>query len=251
MEFEAYKELHERIFRENGLDRFLGDSVSRETPFGKTEAFWRLTEHMLKINEQMNLTAVRDLEAVVFLHYADSLMIADAVPRGAKLCDVGCGAGFPSLPLAIVRDDLSFYAVDSTEKKIRYVAETAALFGLSGRFETHSTRAEELGRGELRESFPCVTARAVSNLRMLSELCLPLVAPGGIFLSMKGANWREEYENAEDAIALLGGTLEKADEFELRNGYISERRCLLMIRKINATPAKYPRTWGKIKNKPL
>ena len=251
MEFEAYKELHERIFCENGLDCFLSDSVSRETEISKTETFWRLTEHMLAVNEQMNLTAVRDPESVIFLHYADSLMIANEIPKRTTLCDIGCGAGFPSLPLAIAREDLSFFAVDSTEKKVRYVAETAEFLGLSRRFVARSARAEELGRGALRESFACVTARAVSNLRMLSELCLPLVSVGGVFLSMKGANWQMEYEDAENAIALLGGVLERANEFELWNGEKAEKRCLLVIRKERETPVKYPRAWGKIKNKPL
>lgn len=251
MEFEAYKELHERIFRENALDLLLNDSVSRETGVSKTEAFWKLTEHMLSVNERMNLTAVRDPEGVIFLHYVDSLLIANEIPRDVTLCDVGCGAGFPSLPLAIAREDLSFFAIDSTEKKVRYVAETAELLGLAGRFEARPARAEELGQGELRESFACVTARAVSNLRMLSELCLPLVSVGGTFLSMKGANWRSEYEDAENAITLLGGVLECAREFELWNGENVEKRCLLVIRKGRETPTKYPRAWGKIKNKPL
>lgn len=268
MEFEAYKALHERIFRENGLDRFL-DDVSRETrnaeiaadnarggalvsrETSNTEKFWRLTERMLTVNEQMNLTAVRDPEGVIYLHYADSLMIANAVPWGARLCDIGCGAGFPSLPLAIARDDLSFFAVDSTDKKARYVAETAAILGLSDRFCVRSARAEELGRSELRESFSCVTARAVSNLRMLAELCLPLVAVGGVFLSMKGANWESEYEDAKNAIDALGGKLEKAEAFDLRNGTATEKRSLLTIRKYKETPEKYPRAWGKIKSKPL
>ena len=265
MNFEAYKALHERIFLENGLDRYIGEPVSRETAEAavceenanaakvsrETEHFWQLTERMLAVNEQMNLTAVRDVESVIYLHYVDSLMIADAIPGGALLCDIGCGAGFPSLPLAIARPDLSFFAVDSTEKKVRYVAETASLLGISSRFRAISARAEELGQGEARESFSCVTARAVSNLQMLSELCLPLVSLGGAFLSMKGANWEMEYRDAERAIALLGGALEEAREFEIRNGEKSEKRCLLVLRKTAPTPAKYPRVWGKIKSKPL
>ena len=252
MEYEAYRKIHEPLFRENGLERFLEDDVPRETSGEcKTERFYRLTERMLEVNAQMNLTAVRDVPSVVFLHYVDSLMIADAVPRGVTLCDIGCGAGFPSLPLAIARDDLRFYAVDSTEKKVRYVAETAEFLHLGNRFEAHSARAEELGQGPLRESFACVTARAVSNLRMLSELCLPLVSVGGTFLSMKGANWEAEYEDAKRAIELLGGALESAKAFEIRNGEASEQRCLLTIRKEKETPVKYPRAWGKIKSKPL
>ena len=250
MDFETYKALHERILTENGLEKFK-DLVSRETGEPVTRQFYRLTERMLEVNRHMNLTAVRDHEAVIHLHYADSLMLADALPQGATLCDVGCGAGFPSLPLAIARDDLSFFAVDSTEKKTRYVAETAALLGLSDRFKVCAARAEELGNGKWRESFECVTARAVSNLRMLSELCLPLVSVGGVFLSMKGANWAEEYKDAENAIELLGGALEDVEEFDLKNGAVAEKRCLLIIRKAEHTPGRYPRAWGRIKSKPL
>lgn len=250
MNFETYRALHERILKENGLQNFV-DLVSRETSRSATEQFYCLTEHMLAVNQRMNLTAVRDPEAVIYLHYADSLKIADAIPRGATLCDVGCGAGFPSLPLAIAREDLSFFAIDSTEKKTRYVAETAALLGFSKRFEVRAARAEELGNGEKREAFECVTARAVSNLQMLAELCLPLVSIGGVFLSMKGANWAAEYKDAENAIEQLGGSLEDVQEFDLRNGEAAERRCLLTIRKVARTPARYPRAWGKIKNKPL
>ncbi len=250
MEFEAYRALHERIFRENRLEKFVS-CVSRETSESVTERFYHLTEHMLEVNRHMNLTAVRDPESVIYLHYADSLMIADEIPLGVTLCDIGCGAGFPSLPLAIAREDLSFFAVDSTEKKTRYVAETAALLGLSDRFVVRAARAEELGNGEKRESFECVTARAVSNLRMLAELCLPLVSVDGVFLSMKGANWVSEYKDAENAIELLGGSLEDVKEFDLRNGDATEKRCLLVIRKVNSTPARYPRAWGRIKSSPL
>ena len=250
MEFEAYQRLHERIFCENGLEKYL-DAVSRETGHTVTEQFYRLTKRMLDVNQRMNLTAVRDPESVVYLHYADSLVLVDEIPRGATLCDVGCGAGFPSLPLAIVREDLSFFAVDSTEKKTRYVAETADFLGFSERFLTCTARAEELANEEKRESFACVTARAVSNLRMLTELCLPLVAVGGVFLAMKGANWAAEYKDAENAIERLGGMLEDVRELELRNGATSEKRCLLTIRKDRSTPSCYPRAWGKIKSKPL
>ena len=243
IDFEAYATLHERIFAENRL------CVSRET--NEIEQFWRLTRRMLEVNESMNLTAVRDAASVVFLHYADSLMISDDLPHGATVCDIGCGAGFPSLPLAITRGDLRILAVDSTEKKVRYVAETAEYLGISDRLSTLSARAEELGQSDLREGFSFVTARAVSNLRMLSELCLPLVKVGGAFLSMKGANWAAELANAEQAICLLGGTVEEQREFEIRNGTVAEKRALLVIRKTSPTPAKYPRSWGKIKSKPL
>lgn len=251
MDFEEYRALHERIFCENDLKHCLDEAVSRETACIKTRRFYQLTERMLSVNERMNLTAVRDVESVIRLHYVDSLKISKYIPRDTLLCDVGCGAGFPSLPLAITRDDLRFLAVDSTEKKIRYVAETASFLKLSGRFETRSARAEDLGRNEYREHFTFVTARAVSNLRMLSELCLPLVKKDGAFLSMKGANWESEYNDAKNAIEKLGGVLEEVLEFEIKGGTEPEKRCLLVLRKKHECPEQYPRAWGKIKSRPL
>ena len=248
----GYLELQNRIFFENGLADLL--DVSRETSNGRktvAELLALLTERMSVVNAVMNLTAVRDEEGIVFLHYADSLKISSLIPPSAKVCDVGCGAGFPSLPLAIARADLSILALDSTDKKVRYVAETAKLLGVSDVLDAKTARAEELGQGAARESFDVVTARAVSNLRMLSELCLPLVRVGGAFLAMKGANWEAEWKDAEDAITLLGGTLESVEVFDIHNGEVSEKRAILVIRKASSTPKAYPRAWGKIKNKPL
>lgn len=245
-------ELQNRIFTENGLVEVL--DVSRETSLGvKTvaELLSLLTERLLTVNAVMNLTAVRDEEGIVFLHYADSLKISALIPPSATVCDVGCGAGFPSLPLAIARADLSIVALDSTDKKVRYVAETAALLGVSDVLSAQTARAEELGQSAKRESFDVVTARAVSNLRMLSELCLPLVRVGGVFLSMKGANWEAEWMDAEAAVKTLGGELERVEAFDIRNGETVEKRAILVIRKMSATPKAYPRAWGKIKSKPL
>ena len=248
----GYFELQNRIFAENGLAEML--DVSRETSNGtKTvaELLSLLTERLSAMNAVMNLTAVRDEEGIVFLHYADSLKISALIPPAAKVCDVGCGAGFPSLPLAIARADLSILALDSTDKKVRYVAETAEMLGVSDVLSAQTARAEVLGQGAERESFDVVTARAVSNLRMLSELCLPLVRVGGAFLSMKGANWEAEWADAEGAVKALGGELERVETFDIRNGEAVEKRAILVIRKASATPKAYPRAWGKIKSKPL
>ena len=248
----GYFELQNRIFAENGLAEML--DVSRETSNGtKTvaELLSLLTERLSAVNAVMNLTAVRDEEGIIFLHYADSLKISALIPPAAKVCDVGCGAGFPSLPLAIARADLSILALDSTDKKVRYVAETAEMLGVSDVLSAQAARAEVLGQGAGRESFDVVTARAVSNLRMLSELCLPLVRVGGVFLSMKGANWEAEWADAEGAVKALGGELERVETFDIRNGEAVERRAILVIRKASATPKAYPRAWGKIKSKPL
>ena len=125
------------------------------------------------------------------------------------------------------------------------------MLGVSGVLSAQTARAEVLGQGAERESFDVVTARAVSNLRMLSELCLPLVRVGGAFLSMKGANWEAEWADAEGAVKALGGELERVEAFDIRNGEAVEKRAILVIRKASATPKTYPRAWGKIKSKPL
>jgi 16S rRNA (guanine527-N7)-methyltransferase len=171
--------------------------------------------------------------------------------EGASLLDVGCGAGFPSLVLAILRPDLSITALDSTEKRVRYVASAAALLGLVN-LKAVCMRAEDGAKGELRESFDAVTARAVARLPILTELCIPYVKLGGVFLAMKGSGGDLELAEAERAIALLGGRVVCMYESHLSNGLGEElTRTVAEIKKVAHTPALYPRHFSKISKKPL
>lgn len=224
-------------------------SVFAEEGFSSFAALpgWeRLAELLLEWNGRMNLTAITGKEEIYRKHFADSLTAAEFLPNGATLLDVGCGGGFPTLPLALARPDLRVTALDSTAKKLRFVE--AAAKELSLPVVTLCGRAEELGKGApYRECFDCVTARAVARLPVLCEWCLPFVRVGGAFVALKGAAGEEELREAENAVALLGGKVETVR----RRTVGGESRVILVIRKIAPTPAKYPRNGGQIMKKPL
>lgn len=169
------------------------------------EKFHLLTEEMLRVNRYMNITAITEIPDILVKHYADCAMIVPYIPKNAVLCDVGCGGGFPTLPIAILRPDVNIVAVDSTQKKLDYVKNTAALLGLNN-VTVQASRAESLGCSPtFRETFDFVTARAVARMNVLCEWCLPLVKPGGLFLAMKGKNGASEHAEAARAISILGG----------------------------------------------
>ena len=218
----------------------------------QAEALFRLTERMLSVNQSMNLTSITEEHAIILRHYVDSLMISSQIPQNASVIDVGCGAGFPSLPLAIFRPDLRIVALDGTAKRIRYVEETAALLGLSN-LTAIAGRAEEYGVKEgYRQSFDVATARAVASLRMLGELCLPFVKVGGAMISMKSQQAEEELSEAKNCIAQCGGRVSELIPCNLtdRDGNVEERK-LVLIKKIKSTPDIYPRHFSKISKKPL
>ena len=233
-----------RAFKENGI----GGLLSHE----RTLAFARLTERMLEENEKYNLTAIREPEKIALLHYADCATLSAMLPKGASVIDVGCGAGFPTLPLAILRPDLSILAVDSTEKRVRYVEETARLLGLEN-VTARTMRAEDGAKDPLlREHFDVACARAVAEMRILCELCLPFVRVGGEMIAMKGRQAAHEVQGAKKAISLLGGRLLSVDETPLHSSTLGEMgRGIVRIRKERKTPADYPRAYAQISKKPL
>jgi 16S rRNA (guanine527-N7)-methyltransferase len=167
--------------------------------------------------------------------------------EGQTLIDVGCGAGFPGLPLLIANPKIEVTFVDSISKKLGFIKEILNRCGLIA--DVKHARAEELGKDEdYREQYDYATARAVAPLNILAEYCLPLVKVGGLFIAMKGSSGKEELDNAQKAIATLGGEVVKFAEFELSNG---DKRSIVVVRKISQTPTKYPRKSKKIDTKPL
>lgn len=234
-----------RIFRENRLDALLdGDKTARLSAFAAL---------LVETNEKFNLTAVTDPEEIAFKHFADCAALIPLLPRKGKILDVGCGAGFPSLVLAILCPDLSVVALDATEKKVRFVSDCAAALGLAN-LTAVSGRAETLAAqgNALRESFDAVTARAVAPLRILSELCLPFVSVGGVFLAMKGQAAERETEEAKTAIPMLGGKLRGIVSGTLSDGGTETvTRAVAVVDKIRHTPPEYPRAYARIVKKPL
>lgn len=244
MEIKEFLEESERIFAKNPEV----DMPSKE----KLEQMFGLTEIMLEVNSHMNLTAITDLVGIILKHYVDSLVVSRYIPEGSSVIDVGCGAGFPSLPLAIARPDLTITALDSTEKRIRYVSDTARKLGLQN-ITAIAGRAEEYAnKSEHRESFDIATARAVADLPILAELCLPYVKMGGKFISMKAAKGDEELESARNAIKLCGGANAKLIRTDITaDGETYEKRRLIIVDKVEKTPTNYPRNFGRILKKPL
>lgn len=238
-----YSVLIKDVFQANKLDNLLNSLV--------TEKLNILIDRMTSVNENMNLTAITEAQDIILKHIADSATIIKYIPQNARLLDVGTGGGFPALPVAIIRPDVSVYALDSTAKKLRYIDETAELLGLTN-IKTVNGRAEELGKSvNYRERFDVVTARAVSALNILSELCVPFVKIGGFFISMKGSSAEEEISLAKSGIIQLGGEKFQDNKFTLRYSDTEFQRHLVISKKQKNTPPSFPRMYNRIAKKPL
>lgn len=213
----------------------------------KIEMFDKYASLLIEWNSKFNLTAIKDPDGIVVKHFVDSLAVLSENKLEGSLIDVGTGAGFPGLPLLIANDNLNVTFLDSTGKKIRFIETVLDELGLFA--DTVNARAEEAARDEfLRESFDFATARAVSNLRDLSEYCLPFVKVGGKFISMKSAKTDEEIRDAKEAIKVLGGEIEKINSFELAD---CGERTLIFIKKVRPTSTKYPRNYSQIVKNPI
>ncbi len=213
------------------------------------EKFNIFYEELIKVNEYMNLTAITERDEVYCKHFLDSLTILKAINSNDKLSllDVGSGAGFPAIPLAITTNNLDITISDALGKRIKFLNETIKKLDLNNVKALHK-RAEEYAK-EKREFYDITTARAVARLPMLCELCLPLTKVGGCFIAMKAQSAKLELDEAKRAIEILGGKVEDVLNLKLPNDIGT--RSIIIIRKIKETPLKYPRAFAKIKEMPL
>lgn len=223
------------------------DIILSEDMENKFEAYYK---NLTEVNTYMNLTAITERDEVYIKHFLDSLSlfkVLNPVSESLSLCDVGSGAGFPSVPLAIVDERISVTIIDALNKRIKFLKSLAQELNLKN-VRAYHYRAEEYAQAN-REIFDVVTARAVARLNVLSEFCLPLAKLGGCFIAMKGQDVKEELEEASRAITLLGGRIESIVSLSLPEN--AGERTIIVIRKVAKTPLKYPRAFAKIKEKPL
>ena len=200
-------------------------------------------------NEKINLTAIVEPKEVILKHFIDSLTINKYLKENATIADVGTGAGFPGIPLKILRPDIKVTLVDSLNKRINFLNEVIEKLNLEDIVTVHS-RIEDFGKNKsYREKFDYVTARAVANLAVLSEYLIPIAKIGGKCVCMKGSNVEEEITSGKNAINVLGGKIEKVDEFVLPDSDIS--RNVIILSKIKNTPARFPRKAGMPSKEPL
>lgn len=225
--------------KENGIS-VDSEALSRFQKYAKLLVEW---------NEKINLTAITDPEGIVIKHFLDCALLLKHIklPVGAKVIDVGTGAGFPGMVLKILRPDINLTLLDGLNKRLVFLNAVAEALILS--VETVHLRAEEAGQKPLyRESFDLATARAVAKLNTLYEYCLPLVKTGGYFCAMKGPSAEEEIKLASKASGILGGSKAQVKTETLTG---EESRAFVLVKKISQTPPKYPRISAKISKQPL
>lgn len=204
---------------------------------------------LVEWNEKINLTAITEPNEIILKHFIDSLTISKYIKQNAKLVDVGTGAGFPGIPLKIVREDVEITLVDSLNKRLNFLNEVIVELNLS-KIDCIHARAEEIGQNKkYREKFDIATSRAVANLSTLSEYLLPLVKIKGQAICMKAQEIEEELQNSKKAIKTLGGEITKVEKFELPDSDIG--RTIIIIEKEQQTPNKYPRKAGLPSKEPI
>ena len=224
--------------------------LANSVPLQAAEQLTRYGEMLLEKNQVMNLTAIREEDQVARLHMLDCAALAGMADfSGKTLIDVGTGAGFPGLPLKILIPSLEVTLLDSLNKRLDWLNEVAASLSLTGVHTVHARAEEQALVKGFRDSFDFAAARAVADLRLLCELCLPYVKPGGMFLAMKSTGSDQELSDAAHAIQLLGGRVREVRDYQIPDTQIVHR--VVCIQKVAPTLKGYPRRWAKIQKAPL
>lgn len=205
--------------------------------------------YLVEENSKYNLTAITEKIDVFYKHFLDSILPYQIFKENSKVIDIGTGAGFPSIPLAILRNDLQFVLVDSVEKKVNFVKNVVEKLKLNN-VQVFHTRCEDLAKmPEYRENFDYSVARAVAPLSSLLEYCIPFIKVGGKFLAYKGSNYVEEVNNSKNAIKLLKVREIQTLKYEISD--INTTRYCILFEKLESTDKKYPRNQNKVRQKPL
>lgn len=237
MNFEEFKEEWTKKYPESA------NKIAEE----QMQKFFSYMELLLEWNQKMNLTAITDPKEIILKHFIDSMTISPYIEEEKKVIDVGTGAGFPGIPLAIICPNTSFTLIDALNKRISFLKEVVTKLQLSNVVVEHA-RAEDFAK-ENREKYDIATSRAVANLPVLLEYLLPFVKKEGKCICMKGPNIQEELDEAKKAITVLGGELEKVDYFHLMDTEIERNN--VVIKKIKNTPLQYPRKSGIPSKNPI
>ena len=220
----------------------VGFELSREI-YEKLDIY---ADFLVEYNEKVNLTAITDPSEILKKHFIDSIVLSKyvAISDNSSIIDVGTGAGFPSVPLKLFRPDIKLTLLDSLNKRVEFLRQLCEKLGIEAEF-IHG-RAEDFSKlSEYREKYDFSCARAVANLSLLSEFCIPFVKVGGSFISMKGPT--EDISEGENAVKLLGGEVSDVAEYDI----FGEQRRIIIVKKISQTPPKYPRNSSQIKKKQL
>ncbi len=246
------------MFLDNELTQLLKEGTlnyGRELNQQQVSNFGTYMELLKEWNQKINLTAIEDDREIIIKHFIDSMSILPYINNEKlKVIDIGTGAGFPGIPLKIANPQLEVTLLDSLDKRIKFLNEVINATNISGKAEISEIkavhgRAEDFGvNPQYREKYDIAVARAVANLPVLLEYCLPFVKINGIFIAMKGSN-TEELNNSTKALDILGGKIEKIEKFELPSTNIE--RNVVIVRKFRQTPTKYPRKAGKPSKEPL
>ena len=209
--------------------------------------FYIFTDYLLEENAKYNLTSITNIDEIIIKHYIDSIIILKyfELPENSEVIDIGTGAGFPALPLYIMRRDLKITFLDGSNKKINFIRNVLDLIG-GGGFNLVCGRAEDL---KVRDVYDFAVSRAVAKLNILCELAAPLIRPGGFFIAYKGRNAREEITEARHAANVLGLEIANTVDFSLNTE--DDKRTLIRLKKLKRTPEKYPRNFSGITKNPL
>lgn len=210
----------------------------------KKDQYKIFIDYLLEVNAHTNLTTITDIDEIKIKHIEDSLSVLDQIKENDKVLDIGSGAGFPGIPLAIEKK-IDLTLIDSVNKKVKFMNQAIEKINLQNARAIHA-RAEDFAKDN-REKYDVVVSRAVANMTTLSELCLPFVKVGGIFIALKGPKADEELEEAKNAIKILGGKVIDIERFDLSGN----ERANIVVKKIHPTNNKYPRGKNLPKTKPL